>query len=56
MKAINDVDDKDADFDECTEASNIEDTDFEEIILFDEEVYQIVSEYRLKSDCDSYVY
>lgn len=56
MKATNNVDNIDVDFDECIEASNIEDTDFEEIILFDEEVYQIVSEYRLKSDSDSYVY
>jgi hypothetical protein len=54
MKAINDTDD--VDFDENIEVSDINDTDFEEVILFDEELYQIVSEYRHQSGGDPYVY
>lgn len=54
MKAINDTDN--VDFDENIKVSDIDDTDFEEAILFDEELYQIVSEYLHKSGGDPYVY
>lgn len=56
MTPINDMDNVDVDFGECTEYSVIEDTDFEETIFFDEELYQIISEYRYQSGCDPYVY
>lgn len=49
-------DDSNVDFDENIEVSDINDTDFEEVILFDEELHQIVSEYRNQSDSDPYVY
>ena len=54
MKAINNT--NNVDFDENIEVSDINDTDFEEVTLFDEELHQIVSEYRRQSGGDPYVY
>lgn len=54
MKAINDVDN--VDFDENIEVSDINDVDFEENIFFDDELHQIISEYRYKSSGYTYVY
>lgn len=54
MKATNDIDN--VDFDENIEVSDIKDADFEEIILFDEELHQIVSEYQHQAGGSPYVY
>ena len=54
MKTIDDT--NNMDFDENIKVLSTDDADFEEVGLFDEELYQIVSEYRHQSESDPYVY
>lgn len=54
MELTNNTDN--VDFDENIEVSGIDDIDFEENIFFDDELHQIISEYRYKSSGYTYVY
>ena len=54
MELTNNTDN--VDFNENIEVSDINDVDFEENIFFDDELHQIILEYRYKSSGYTYVY